>query len=172
MKSHHYLTIAGVWALILIGLLSLKTCQTKRDVEIADTRLAANTSEKIIVNPLKRTLTVITAHGETITVLPDHPSSIEIMKSGKVKINSPQQGFEAVPFIGIGYNRSLNDYLGADFYYWKRLDLGAAFSFDRDLSFRNVSLIGFISYTVWNNSRLSVGIDTRGGVHGAITVRL
>lgn len=144
----------------------------KRDVKIESTTLSPNVAEKLIINPGNHSLIVINDKGTNVTRLPDRPSSIEFMKDGAVKITAPQSGFEAVPFIGIGYSQSLNDYIGLDYFYWKRLDFGVAFSFDRDVSFKHTALIALVSYNVWRNSQLSVGVDTAGHVHGLVSVRL
>lgn len=174
-KWHHYIILAIFWTAALAGLLGLKSCQNKRDETIANTTLASGVKEKIIINPLKHTVTVITASGKKTTTLSDHASSIEIFQNGKVKTSLPQTGFEAVPFVGIGYSTQLNDYIGCDFYYWKRLDIGTAFSFDRDLKIHSLGFPIILSYAVWHNVRLSLGVEPLGPshtIHGLVSVRL
>lgn len=175
LKWKHYLAIGGVWILVLLSLIGLKSCQNKRDDAIANTSLAEGVKEKIIINPLARTVTVITAKGSKTTTLSDHASSVEIFQNGNVKTTLPQHGFEAVPFAGIGYSSQLNDYIGIDFYYWKRLDIGTAFSFDRDLKVRSLGFPVVVSFAVYHNIRLSLGVEPFGpshAIHGLVSVRL
>lgn len=159
---------------LVIGL-SLYSCQRKRDVNISSPALGPGVKEKIIVNPLRHSLIVITADGTKVTRLPDRPSSIEIYKDGRVKTTAPQWGFEHTVFVGIGWGGQLNDYIGIDYFYWKRLDLGTAFSFDRNLKIKALGFPLILSYTVWHNTRLSLGYEAVGpthAFHGFVSVRL
>lgn len=157
-----------------IGLISLRACQTKRDVRIASKILAPDVAEKIIINPNKHTLVIISNKGTEALSLPDHTSSIEVLKSGKLRLTVPHWGYEVEPFIGIGYSTQLNDYIGADFFYWKRLDLGAAFGFDRNLKIKALDFPVILSYTVYHRLRLSIGVEPFGehSVNGLISVRI
>lgn len=169
-----YLIRGGIVLLIIAVLLGLWFKQKKRDTEIANPNLPADVKQKIIINPVKRTLIISTASGTTVTTLPDRPSSIELLNNGKVRIRVPQWGFQAMPYIGIGYSRQVNDYIGLDFLYWKRLDLGLAFGFDR-LKVESLSLPLTVSYTIWHNLRVTVGYSFVGqnkDVHGLVSVRI
>ncbi len=153
----------------------LYKCQRKRDTIISNPVLAPGVKEKIIINPLRHSIVIVTPEGTKVTNLPDRPSSIEIFKDGKVKVMAPQWGYEAVPFIGIGYSNQLNDYIGLDVFYWKRLDLGTAFSFDRNLKVKSLGFPLVLSYTVWHRARLSLGYEIFGPthtIHGFVSVRI
>lgn len=155
--------------------LGLYKCQRKRDQDISNPLLGPGVKEKIIVNPLRHSIVIITAEGTKATTLPDRLSSIEIYKDGRVKTQIPQYGFEHTFFVGIGWGGQLNDYIGIDAFYWKRLDLGTAFSFDRDLKVKSLGFPLILSYTVWHNTRLSVGYEAVGptnAFHGFVSVRL
>lgn len=169
-----YLIRGGIILLIIALLVGLWFKQKKRDTEIANPNLQPGVKEKIIVNPVKRTLIIATKTSTTVTTLPDRPSSIEFLDNGKVVVRAPQWGFQAMPYIGIGYSRQVNDYIGLDFLYWKRLDLGFAFGFDR-LKVDSLSLPLTVSYTVWHNLRVTVGYNFVGqskDVHGLVSVRI
>lgn len=169
-----YFISAGLIAAVIVGLFALRSCQKKRDTEIANPNLPPEVKEKIIINPIKRTIIIATKSGTTVTTLPDRPSSIELLNTGKVRIRAPQWGFEALPYIGIGYSQRVNDYVGLDFFYWKKLDAGIAFSFDR-LKVNSLGLPLTVSYTVWHNLRLTVGYEMIGSkkdVHGLVSVRI
>lgn len=169
-----YLITGAVIIAIVAGLFGLRSCQKKRDTAIANPNLSPDVKEKIIINPLKRTIIIATKNGTTVTTLPDRPTSIELMNDGKVRVRAPQWGFEAIPYIGIGYSQQVNDYAGLDFFYWKKLDAGIAFSFDR-LKVDSLGLPLTLSYTVWHNLRLTVGyemIGPRKNIHGLVSVRI
>lgn len=169
-----YLITGGLIVAIVVALFGLRSCQKKRDTAIANPNLSPDVKEKIIINPLKRTIIIATKNGTTVTTLPDRPTSIELLNDGKVRVRAPQWGFEAIPFIGIGYSRQVNDYVGLDFFYWKKLDAGLAFSFDR-LKVDSLGLPLTLSYTVWHNLRLTVGyemIGSRKDIHGLVSVRI
>lgn len=165
----------GIGLIALSSLLGFRACQKKHDAGTNSTTLGPNTSEKIIVDGLRHTIVIVKPSGTTVTSLPTRPASIEIMKDGKVVVTAPQYGFEAVPFIGIGYSSQLNDYIGLDLYYWKRLDLGLAFSFDRDLKIKALGFPVVLSYAIWHNTRISIGLEPVGpthSIHGMVSVRL
>lgn len=169
-----YLITGAVIIAIIVGLFGLRSCQKKRDTAIANPNLSPDVKEKIIINPLKRTIIVATKTHTTVTTLPDRPTSIELLNDGKVRVSVPQWGFEAIPYIGIGYSRQVNDYIGLDFFYWKKLDAGFAFSFDR-LKVDSLGLPLTLSYTVWHNLRLTVGYEMIGShkdIHGLVSVRI
>lgn len=164
---------------LYIGLALITVCSviwvTHRDKKIADTTLQPGVAEKIIINPPKRTLVIVTKKNTKVTTLPSRPSSIDIYENGKVKVNAPQWGWEVNPFIAIGWSNQLNDYIGVDVFYWKKLDLGVAVAFDRDLKVKNFNMPVMASYTVWRSVRLSLGYCFLGKdrlFHGAVSVRI
>lgn len=172
MKLHHYATVAGATILVIFSLLGLKSCQTKRDETIASTSLKAGVQEKIIVNPSKHTITVISDKGTQLITLPDHPSIIEILKTGKVKITAPQWGYELDPFLGAAF--SLHGGLlgaGADLFYYKKLDLGMGFM-PNPSYMQDTGLFVAVSYRVWSNTSLALGIDNHTTPLLLIKVRL
>lgn len=176
MRPRNKVLTGAIGIVVALGLaFGLYKCQRKRDVGISNPVLGPNIKEKIIVNPLRHSLVIITAEGTKATTLPDRPSSIEILKDGKVVVHAPQWGWEAVPFIGIGWGGQLNDYIGVDGFYWKRMDVGTAFSFDRDLKIKALGFPLVLSYAVWHNTRLSIGYEAFGpthALHGFVSVRL
>jgi len=175
LPKNKVLAGAIVLATTLVLAFGLYKCQRKRDSDISSPLLGPNVKEKIILNPLRHSIVIITAEGTKVTTLPDRPSSIEIYKDGRVKTSIPQWGYEAVPFIGIGWGGQLNDYIGIDGFYWKRLDFGTAFSFDRDLKIKAIGFPLVLSYAVWHNTRLSIGYEMFGpthAIHGFVSVRL
>ncbi len=172
MKLRHYVSVAGVWALVLLSALGLRACETKQQEQIASTNLKAGVQEKIIINPTKHTLTVVTASGPKTVHLPDHASSVEIFKTGKVKTTVPQLGYEQMPFIGFGFSHVWKIVGGVDLLYFKGLDLGPAIMFAPNNVFDSMRVAGVLSYTVTSNTRVGVSIDHLGTFGMFVTVRL
>lgn len=165
------ISIVAASVAAIVALLWFRHIQTKHDMAVNSPVLSQDVREKIVINPLQHTIAVVTKGSVSVTTLPTRPSSIELLTNGTLRVIAPQYGFEAVPFIGLGFSRSLNDYIGCDFWYWKRLDVGAAVGFDR-LSLDKASIGVMTSFTVWHNTRLTLGVDTAGHVHGLVSVRL
>ena len=146
----------------------------KQNVDIKSPILGPGVREKVIIDSLHRKLTVITDKGPEILSLPDRPASIEILTTGVVRVSAPQFGYEHSPFIGIGYSKQLNDYIGMDFYYWKNVDFGAAVSFDRNFKIKALDTPVVMSYTIYHRLRISVGVEPFGehNIHGLLSVRI
>ena len=169
-----YLIIAGV-ALLVVGALLLQyKRQEKQEQAITSEKLKPDVKEKIIIDGLRKKLTVINDKGTKLITLPDRPATIELLKGGDVRITAPQHGFQRIFFIGIGYSNQLNNYVGLDLYYWKQLDIGTAFSFDRSLKVKEIGFPIMLSYTVYHRLRLSIGLEPFGEhrVHGLVSVRI
>lgn len=169
-----YLMAIGI-GLIIAGLLFLAyKHQQKTDTNTTSRSLKPDVQEKLIIDPSHHSLVIVTPTDTKVTTLPNRPSSIEVLKSGKLRLTVPQYGYELSPFIGIGYSNQLNDYIGCDFFYWKRLDIGTAFSFDRDLKVKSLGFPVVVSYMFYHNVRLSIGLEPFGShaVHGLISVKL
>ncbi len=167
-----------LWGLALgaiIGLILAFFHQKHTDKVINSKILLPDVEEKLIIDPTHHSLIIINASGTKAVTLPARPSSVEVLKNGKLRLNVPQYGFEHLPFVGIGYSTQLNDYIGMDFWYWKKLDIGTAFGFDRDFKIKTLDFPIIISYTVYHNMRLSIGYDFIGAeknVHGLVSVRI
>ncbi len=172
MKLRHYVSVAGVWALVLVSALGLRACETKQQEQIASTTLKAGVREKIIINPTKHIVSVTTSAGTKVTHLPDRASSIEIFKDGRVKATVPQIGYEHLPFIGYGFSHVWKVTAGCDLVYFKGLDLGPAIMFAPNNVFDSMRVAGVLSYTVWSNTRVGVSIDHLGTFGMFVTVRL
>ncbi len=167
-----------LWGLLLgaiVGIILAFFHQKHTDKVIDSKVLLPDVEEKLIIDPTHHTLIIIDRAGTKAVNLPNRPSSVEVLKNGKIRLNVPQYGFEHIPFVGIGYSSQLNDYIGMDFWYYKKLDIGTAFGFDRDLKIKTLGFPVILSYTVYHNLRLSVGYDFIGAdkeVHGLVSVRI
>lgn len=156
-------------ALLLVGVwLFMRHKDQVVDHKAADTTLAPGVVDKLIVDPDKHTLIVVTSSKEEHLFLPDRPSSIEINKNGQVTVTSKQYGTEIKPFGGVGYSDSFRLYGGVDLAYWKKLDGGLFGSASLKYPVR---LGPCFSYTVYDNTRLTLGIDNAKDINGFVSWR-
>lgn len=162
--------------LLLLGLLSavggfilLRLHDRHIDTQTSSVTLSPGSIEKIIVNPVTHRLTIVTPGKLQNLFLPDRPSSIEIDKNGKATISSAQFGTEIRPFGGIGGGDKLRLYVGTDLGYYKKWDVGVFVSGSKDVTLR----AGInVSYTVYDNFRLSIGMDNAKAVNVFLSVRI
>lgn len=147
----------------------------KVDKQITNPVLGPDQKEKIIVDPEKHTITVIKKNPdgsttENKTYLPDHPTSITEDKNGKLTVESRKFGTEHRPYIGAGYSDAPRLYLGMDWFYYKKLDLGTGVGFNME-HLKDVRLEANVSYNIWNNTSLTVSYDNHKMVGGFVKLR-
>lgn len=139
--------------------------------------LPPNDTEQLLIDPVKHKITILTPSGPKVITLPDHITTIDIHKDGTVKVTAPQFGFETRPFIGLGLGQGLRLYAGADLGYWKKLDIGLGVGTPRlldksGMQFNDVRIGVFTSYNVYDNTRLTLGLDTQKTIHLLLSVRI
>jgi hypothetical protein len=80
---------------------------------------------------------------------------------------------EVKPYAGIGYSNELRLIGGVDLLYYGRFDggLGLSFTVSQLLKVYDVRAVVAVSYTLFSNTRLTLGIDNQQAVNGFITVR-
>ena len=147
-------------------------CQKKHDQATSSTILSPDIREKIVIDPRRHTVVIVTREGTRATVLPDRPSSIEVLNSGRTRINSPQWGVELDPFLGAAF--SLHGGLlgaGLDVFYWKRADVGLGFMTNPS-DFRDTGAFAAVSYRIYSNTSLALGIDNHSTPLFVVKVRL
>jgi len=125
--------------------------------------------EQILINPVKHTITIVTAAGHKTLTLPDRLSTIDVLKNGNVSVTSPQFGLEHAPFVGATFADKLRFGAGLDGLYWKRLDLGLGAAGGSGAS---TVMFAVLSYNVWDNMRLGITYDHQQHVGVGITVRI
>lgn len=138
------------------------------------TVLPVNDRETITVDPIHHRIEVLTASGLKTETLPDRKSTVEVRKDGQIKIVAPQTGFETRPFVGLGFGNGFRGYIGADLWYFKKLDLGLGAVTPKlsNPELTDTRLGMFASYAVYDNTRLSLGYDTSKTIHVLLSVRL
>jgi len=127
-------------------------------------------SEQLIVDPMKHTVTIVKSTGNQTLFLPDHPSTIDILKNGTINVTFLQYGWEHVPFIGAGYSDKLRYGVGLDGAYWKHLDLGVGV--ETDSGFKDTRVFVGLSYTVKDNLRLTLTFDHKQTIGALMSLRI
>jgi hypothetical protein len=152
-------SILGVVLAALCAFFFGRGCQKKHDLATVSTVLASDVKEKIVIDPHKHIFVIVTREGTKATTLPDRPSSIEIKNNGQVIVKSPQWGTELDPFLAGAF--SLHGGLlgaGADVFFWKKADVGLGFLTNPSYV-QDTGVFVAVSYRVWSNTSLALGID-------------
>lgn len=179
-----YAILALIVLLALFGFKACRKLQKKQDSDAKSTVLAPDQKEKITVDPIKHTITVTkkNADGSTTTTntyLPDRPSQIIEDKNGKITVVVHKFGTEVRPYLGVGgaIDGSARVHLGADLYYYKKLDLGTGLDFNAGIfkqisNFNDTRLSINVSYNVYSNTSLAISVDNHKTVGMFIKVRI
>jgi len=130
----------------------------RKDQAIESHILAEDVREKIIVDPKRKKLTVITRERTDTLFLPDRPTAIEIPFKGPARVIRRTWGFELAPFGSIVFTDTLRAGVGVDWFYWNKFDVGfGAATNVTDFFDGRVFLHG--SYNVYSNTSLGVVVD-------------
>lgn len=133
--------------------------------------LPSSDNEKIVVDPSTHKITIINASGSHTNFLPDRPSSIEVRKTGEVVVTARQAGVEHALYFGGGFQSdNVRVCSGVDLLYYKRVD-GGLFISDEIKDLRTPRIGVSLSYTVWHDTRLTLGFDNVGSPNVLITER-
>lgn len=135
--------------------------------------LPANDAAQITINPSNHTVTVNTPNGPHTVFLPDGPSAVDIGHNGEIKVNAKQFGLEIKPYGGIGYAEQLRLIGAVDLLYFHRFDggIGVTFPVSQLLTVYDIRAVAAVSYTLFSNTRLTLGIDNQRAINGFVTVR-
>ena len=165
------LVVTVLGAVFLLGRCSRRgVSPTMRGPKNAPSVLPSNDTEQIRVDPGTHKLVIVTKRGTQTLTLPDRQSTIDVLKSGQVKITAPQTGFEHHLFVaGV-----IADYAriggGMDLWYFKRLDVGIGMA-DR-LGPYLPALFAKATYNVKGNLQLGLVYQSNKYIGGVIAVRI
>lgn len=159
----------GLGIAILGSVFLYGRCGRSGPTPIINPVLPPNDAAQITVNPGGHSITVVTPTGSHTTYLPHGTSTIDIGHDGAVSLKVKQFGLEHSPFAGVYYSDALRFGVGADFVYWKKLDLGVGVA--GGASAHTVAFAQ-LSYNVWDNVRVGITYDHLGHVGGGITLRI
>lgn len=169
MKKYFYIALA-VLTLGLAGLI-VKHFNHKKDESIANEVLPPDVREKIIVDPRHSKITVITKDRTDTLFLPDRPTAIVIPYKGPIRIERRTWGFEMAPFAALVVTDTLRAGIGADGFYWNKINIGSGiglnvpnlFGDKSGVSIKSLLDVRFfthVSYNVYSNTSLGIVLDT------------
>lgn len=142
------------------------------DSQITSTVLAPDVKEKIIVDPRRKKITVITKERTDTLFMPDRPTSIEIPYKGDVRIERRTYGFELAPFASLVVTDTIRAGVGADCFYWHRFDFGSGIGLNvpnvigqssstRIKDILDVRFFSHISYNFYSNTSIGLVLDSQ-----------
>lgn len=132
----------------------------KRDTAIESPVLAPGIREKIIVDPRHKKLTVITKDRTDVLFLPDRPTSIEIPHTGPIRITRRTWGWELAPFGTVVYTDALRAGVGADYFYWRKVDFGTGVA-TNVTNFFDIRFFTHLGYNVYSNTSIGIVFDSK-----------
>jgi hypothetical protein len=173
IKKHYKGFAAG--ALVLFLCLHVKSCEDEK-IAAKNSPLPPNVTEKITVK--NNTVTIQTP--TTIkTISGVREGTLTIMKDGNTKLDLKDHGFVLNPIIGFGANGTgMKGIVGAELYYYKKLDLIGGVAADQDLSHAGAFVaLGYCPENkFFHNSTFWIGpmMDVSGskGIAAGVAVRI
>ena len=158
-RRYFYISL-GIIAGLLLLFLRIQ-CQKKQDQNINSVVLKPNEKEKILVNPQRHTISVVTHSGVSKKFMPSRPFSIVEDKQGKLSLLTRDWGTEIDPLFGFSYGDDLRVNVGASFFYYKNFDFNGQLGllFDTRSPDPLVKPLVSISYNVYSNTNLFVGTN-------------
>lgn len=158
-KKVIYYAICAV--LVCLGFWYVRVHTRKVSGQISSQTLAPDVQEKLIISQALHSIISIKRTGgdvKTSTSYLPRRAAIEIGEDGNVKVIAPQWGTELAPQFGLAYSDKARLSLGVGVFYWRNMEL---------VPFLGVGLSKFdarlgvaVSYNVWSNTHLFVGIQT------------
>jgi len=120
--------------------------------------LPKNDKERVIVNSVKHTVTVITPTGSK-TEFAKNPV-IDVNKTGATTVDRKIYGLELLPFMGAGFGGNARLYLGASVYYLYNFEVNGQLAFALSThSPAFVEPVVSLSYNFYNNTSVFIGTN-------------
>jgi len=155
--------------LAIVGLVVLWAERRKHDgkidAAIKSTTLAPGDIDRIIVDPRRHTIEVVSKTGIKKSFLPDSGASVDISKTGSGSISVRSWGTETVPFMGfaLGSDLRARAALGINLFYIYRWETGGGLLISNDI--KDTRAFVHVGYNVYDNALVSVGVDNKHTVH-------
>lgn len=170
MSQHFKRTLIGIGALVILLLgvgawLEHKIAGFNGKLPSNPaTVLGKNDRAIVSYNSNSHILTTTTDKGtqKTYTRNPE----IIVRKNGSVTVKKNAYAFEVAPFVGIGYSRQFNTYVGVNLLNVWRVDGGLALAY----SPAHTTGLVIVGVNVWRNTNVSLGYDIQKNVHALVSV--
>lgn len=166
MSDHfkHSLKILGLVGTLLFGMFLWLKHKVDKAIQLPSITshigLAKDERELITFNEKTHRLTVETSSG-TNKLYARNPT-VRVKKDGRIVIDRHLFGFEARPFVGVGYADTTRALLGFEPFYWGPFD--ASISLGVTLDRQYVLAKPYISagYNCWGNLSINTGVNPVG----------
>jgi hypothetical protein len=172
-----YTILALILLLALFGFKGCRKVQKRQDSAVKSAVLAPDQREKIVVDPIRHTITVVTKKPDgtdqsTTTFLPDRPTAVIEDNNGKLSIVDHKFGVELRPYLGVGgaFDGTPRVHLGADFLYFHKMDLGAGLDTNPS-HLKDVRGNLNLSYNFYSNTSIACSYDNHKTVGLFLKVR-
>lgn len=165
--SKHFkqsLALTGLLAIILAGAFLWLKRKVERVIHIPsipqETGLAADEAAIVRFNEKTHRVTITTSSG-TVKMYARNPT-IRVKNDGRVVVNRHIFGFQARPFIGIGYSDTTRALIGFEPVYWGAFDasISAGISLDNEYVFAKPYVA--VGYNCWGNLSVNGGVNPAG----------
>jgi hypothetical protein len=169
-KLKEIFAILAAILILILGWKELYRHDKVKTASIVSTVLPSDDEAKVIVNPAKHTVTVVTSGGSRTSYLPPHATAFEVSKAGAVKIDEQAYGTEISPFIGFAFSDTGRLALGVNLLFVHRWELGLSVFPTVSGSF-SARVGPVVSYNVWSNTSLFVGVTDKLSPVGGLSVK-
>ena len=155
-----YAILALIVLLALFGFKACRKLQQKQDKQASSTVLTPDQKEKIVVDPIKHTIEIVTPTKTTTTYLPDRPTQIIENKDGSITIIDHKFGTEMRPYLGVGGDLEWKAriHTGVDFFYFRKFDAGAGLAFN-PVELKDTRVDLNLSYNFYSNTSIAISLD-------------
>lgn len=176
-KLRGALYVAAFSVLLIFGYKWRHKHDATVDAAITSTVLPQEDKAKYIIDEKKHTISTVerdTSTGRVLlrTTYLAPKAAIEIRKDGTVKVTQRVWGTEFSPFIGIGIDSGPHGRaaLGINGFYVDRWEAGGGLSLNI-LQAKDVRAFVHVSYNVYSNCILSIGVDNHKSVQALVGLK-
>lgn len=119
-------------------------------------------------------LVVQTQKGITSQYVPEN-ATVEIKKNGEVLTHVQEVGLSHDPYVGLSVGDKPRLQVGMNLLYANRISLGTGIGFglDRPDSFLTIARLNVnVSYNIYRDTRVFIGVDHTGALLGGVQIKL
>lgn len=166
MTTHfkYSLSIIGVSIAILLSVFLWIKHRVERVIQLPSipnhTGLAYDEKELVTFNEKTHRVTIETS--SNVSKMYARNPTVRIKKDGRVTVDRHMFGFEARPFIGVGFSDTTRGLLGFEPFYWGPFDASGliGLSLDKQYVFARPYLA--VGYNCWGNLSVNAGVNPVG----------
>jgi len=162
MELRNKIKLGSIITLVLLVSYKLHSCNKPVISKSVSDSLKPNEKEKVSYNQQTHVITDVKDNG-TITKEYGRNPTFTVNKNGTITMSRNDWGFEHLPFVGFAMHDTPRVHLGVSLFYYNRWDANLSLA----LTTSSTSVISdwvrptlSISYNVYSNTNLFVGVDS------------